>query len=135
MVLVGRVATGSGDLKRWMTLYADAYATAVGAPLYPGSLNVVLEEPWLLPPDRLSVPAEAVGRLIHLVLCLVGARRCFILRTDMADRAGGGEHRILEIVSDVRLRDDLGVNDGDLMEVVVGDPVESQGGGGRRCRP
>ena len=105
MVLVGRVATGSGDLKRWMTLYASAYAAAVGVPLYPGSLNVVLEEPWALPPQRVSVSAQEVGRLIHLVPCSVAGRRCFIFRTDMAERAGGDEHRVLEIVSDVRLRD------------------------------
>ncbi len=123
MVLVGRVATGSGDLKRWMTLYAEAYAAAAGVPLYPGSLNIVLEEPWALPPARLTLSAEAVGRLIYLVPCSVGSRRCFIFRTDMAERAGGDEHRVLEIVSDVRLRDELGVDDGDTVEVVVDDPV------------
>ena len=125
MVLVGRVATGSGDLRRWMTLYAEAYAAAAGVPLYPGSLNVVLDEPWALSPQRIMVTAEQVGRLIYLVPCSVGARRCFIFRTDMADRAGGDEHKVLEIVSDVRLRDELGVDDGDTIEVVVDSPVGS----------
>ena len=41
----------------------------------------------------------------------------------MAERAGGDEHRVLEIVSDVRLRDELRVDDGDTVEVVVDDPV------------
>jgi CTP-dependent riboflavin kinase len=123
MVLIGRVATGSGDLKRWMTLYAEAYEAAAGVALYPGSLNVVLEQPWALPLERVTVGAEAVGRLIHLVPCSVGPRRCFIFRTDMAERAGGQEHRVVEIVADVRLRDELGVDDGDTVEVVLDDSV------------
>lgn len=123
MVLAGRVSTGSGDLRRWMTLYAEAYAAAVGMRLYPGSLNLVLEEPWALPRKRMTLSAEAVGRLIYLVPCSVGARHCFIFRTDMAERAGGDQHRVLEIVSHVRLRDELGVDDGDTVEVVLEDSV------------
>ena len=41
----------------------------------------------------------------------------------MAERAGGDEHRVLEIVSDVRLRDELGVDDGDTIAVVIDEPV------------
>jgi CTP-dependent riboflavin kinase len=122
MMIVGRVATGSGDLAQWMTLYADAYVATVGHSLYPGSLNLVLDEPWALPPQRIELSAEEVGRVIYLVPCSIGARRCFIFRTDRAERAGEDEHRVLEILSDVRLRDELGVDDGDRIEVVVDDP-------------
>ena len=120
---MGRVTSGSGDLSRWMTLYADAYAGAAGAALFPGSLNVVLEEPWTLPPEKLRLDADLVGRIVYLVPCRVGARRCFIFRTERAEQAGGEEHRVLEIVSTVRLRTELGVSDGDLVEVVVDDRV------------
>jgi hypothetical protein len=37
------------------------------------------------------------------------------LRTDIAEQAGGDEHRVPEILSDVRLRDELGGDDGDLV--------------------
>lgn len=117
--MVGRVTSGSGDLSRWMTLYADAYAGAAGAALFPGSLNVVLEEPWTLPPEKLRLDADLVGRIVYLVPCRVGARRCFIFRTERAEQAGGEEHRVLEILSAVRLRTELGVSDGDLVEVVI----------------
>ena len=96
---------------------------AAGAPLHPGSLNVVLEQPWLLPSDRISLSADVVGRLVYLVPCTVGSRRCFILRTARAEAAGGDEHRILEILAEVRLRDVPGVADGDRVEVVVADPA------------
>jgi len=52
-------------------------------------------------------------------------RQCFIFRTVRAEQAGGDEHRVLEILSDVRLRDELGLDDGDTIEVVIDDPVGS----------
>ncbi|MGH9157635.1 MAG: hypothetical protein ACRD1K_17770 [Acidimicrobiales bacterium] len=55
--------------------------------------------------------------------CTVGSRRCFIFRTAQAEAASGDEHRILEILAEVRLRDVLGVADGDHVEVVVADPA------------
>lgn len=104
-----------------MELYADAYAAAAGIALYPGSLNVVLDKPWALPPQRISISADDVGRLVYLVPCQLGDRRCFIFRTHRAEQAGGEEHRILEILSDVFLRGDLGLHDGDTLMIVVED--------------
>lgn len=42
-----------------------------------------------------------MGRLVHLVPCLFMGRGCFLFRTDNAERIGGDEHRILEVLSDV----------------------------------
>ena len=70
------------------------------AAFYPGSLNLVLDDPWPLP-------------------CSVRGRRCFIFRTDLAEQTGGDEHRTLEILAAVCLRDDLGLTDGDKVEVIV----------------
>lgn len=121
MVLTGRVASGTGDLARWMTVHAAAYATATGMALYPGSLNLVLDEPWPLPSARTTLPVDEVGRLVHLVPCTVRGRRCFIFRTDRAERSGEQEQRVLEILADVCLRDALAIVDGDALEVVVDD--------------
>jgi CTP-dependent riboflavin kinase len=38
--LQGRVASGMGDLSRWMIEYADLYEQCTGVRLYPGSLNM-----------------------------------------------------------------------------------------------
>ena len=51
-VLRGTVATGIGDLARWMVRYADLYEECTGVRLYPGSLNVVLGEAYHLPLTR-----------------------------------------------------------------------------------
>ena len=118
-VLRGHVTRGDGDLSRWMRVYAAEYEAATGVSLYPGSLNLVLDGPWTLPADTLTISADRVGRLVHLVPCRVQERRCFIFRTDNAEQDGPAEQRVLEVLAEVRLRDDLQLDDGDPVEVVL----------------
>jgi hypothetical protein len=59
----GLIRQGKGDLAPWMRLYASAYERATSMDLYPGSLNVLLIDPWELPTNRpwiatWSVPAR-----------------------------------------------------------------------------
>ena len=119
VVLRGEVTAGVGDLAGRMQMYAEHYEAATGMRLYPGSLNVRLAKPWPLPPNTIRLPAEHVGRLVHLVPCTVSTRRCFVFRTDNAERAGPHEQCVLEILSEVRLRDELGLTDGDEVEIVI----------------
>lgn len=118
-VLRGEVTAGAGDLAKWMRTYAEHYEAAIGIRLYPGSLNVRLPGPWPLPNKTILLPAERVGRLVHLVPCSVSGRKCFVFRTDNAERAGPEEQRVVEILAKVRLRDALSVTDGDVIEIVV----------------
>ena len=118
-VLRGEVTTGVGDLAGRMRLYAEQYETATGMRLYPGSLNVRLPEPWPLPGNTIVLRAADVGRLVHLFPCSVAGRRCFIFRTNNADRAGRDEQRVVEIVAEVKLRDEFSLIDGDVVEIVV----------------
>lgn len=135
VVPLGRVAPGRGDLSRWIRVYADEYRRACGDALVPGSLNLVLDEGWSLPSGRLTLTAEKVGRLVHLVPCRVGNHGCFIFRTQLVEDTFGDEHRKLELLSSVRLRDELGVDDGDLVEVIVEErPIRnSTGSSGTSC--
>jgi CTP-dependent riboflavin kinase len=49
--LHGRVQSGKGDASRWLAKFNAAYAHKVGRPVFPGSLNVALPEPfdWFSP--------------------------------------------------------------------------------------
>jgi riboflavin kinase len=118
--LTGRVATGIGDLARRMTQYADVFERTTGVRLYPGSLNVVLEEPWVVEgvPLRLGPPEYGVS--MSLVPCEVNGVPGFILRTDKND-AGQGDHasNVIEVAAPVHLRSALGVSDGDEVEVLL----------------
>lgn len=119
----GRVASGQGDLAQWMRRYSSAYEQAVGARLEPGSLNVVLDEPWVmqLPEARLEPTEVGVGVGVGLVSCRLNDQPCWIVRTDR-NNAGNGHHpqTVVEVVSTVHLRSALGLHDGDEVFLQVG---------------
>jgi CTP-dependent riboflavin kinase len=119
VVLHGRVTSGKGDLAQWMRLHARNYSAATGLALYPGSLNVVLAEPYDLPEERIRLSADEVGVNVNLVECSAFGRRVFIFRTDADDAKGPGRRSLIEILSDVRLRDAHRLSDGDVVEIVI----------------
>jgi len=107
-----------------MVKYADIYAQCTGVRLFPGSLNVVLDEEYRLPPNRLRIePADLGGRVrMNLVRCRFLGMTAFIIRTDQ-NEAGIGDHAhtVVEIAAAVRLRDEFGLSDGDIVEIQVDD--------------
>ncbi len=105
-----------------MSRYSTVYAQAVGVLLEPGSLNVVIDRPWVMqhPEVRLEVDEAGVG--LGLVRCRLNATPCWIVRTDR-NNSGAGDHGldVLEIVASKHLRSALGLADGDQVVVEVDD--------------
>ena len=120
VILRGVVTTGVGGHAHWMVKYADLYRSATGLHLFPGSLNLRLSEPWHAPQRALRLEPPEYGVGMSLVPCEIGGINAFILRTDKND-AGEGDHppTVVEVAAAVRLRDALGLDDGDIAEVVV----------------
>lgn len=117
----GRVASGRGDLAQWMRRYSDAYERAVGARLEPGSLNMVLDEPWVMHEPEVRLEASEVGVRVGLVRCRVNGEPCWALRTDRNNTATGHHPlNVVEVVSTVHLRTALGLKDGDDVSLDVG---------------
>lgn len=116
-----RVVAGRGDLARWMTRYADAYERIAGAALVPGSLNLVLDEPWVMGPVDVRLEAAEAGVGMGFVRCRVDGVDCLVVRTDRND-AGTGDHprTVVEVVSTVHLRTALGLADGDEVVLEIG---------------
>ena len=121
-MLRGRVTAGIGGQAHWMTVHADRYEAKTGVRLYPGSLNVVLEDPWHVGNQRVRLEPPEYGVGMSIVPCTIDGIDAFVLRTDKNDR-GEGDHspNVVEIAAAVRLRDSLGLNDGDEVEIVVPD--------------
>lgn len=121
LVVHGRVASGRGDLAQWMTRYAVAYERGTGVRLHPGSLNVVLEQPWVMGEPAVRLPASEVGVGIGLVPCRLGGLPCWVLRTDRND-AGQGHHplTVVEVVAATHLRTELELADGDEVVLALG---------------
>jgi len=118
-VLRGRVESGKSDLAQWMRLHALKYSAATGLRLYPGSLNVRLDAPYELPEQRIRLSADDVGVGVNLVAASAFGRPIFIFRTDADDAKGPDQRRLIELLSDVRLRDVYDLADGAVVEIAV----------------
>ena len=79
-----------------------------------------LEEPYTLPERVTRLEAQEYGGMVsvNIVPCSIQSRAAFILRTD-ANEQGHGHHprTIVEVASDVKLRDHFGLKDGDMVEI------------------
>jgi CTP-dependent riboflavin kinase len=106
-----------------MIEYGDLYEQCTGVRLYPGSLNVVLDEEYRLPADSpLRLPPAVLGGRVgmNIVPCRFMGLRAFILRTDQ-NEAGTGHHdrKVVEIGAAVRLRDKFNLCDGEVVTIEV----------------
>jgi len=119
-MLTGKVKSGMGNLSYWMEKLHDLYAAKTGMSLYPGSLNIELEDPFVLTDKTIRLEKEEYGGTVSLSMfpCKIFGRKAFILRTDK-NAAGSGHHplNIIEVISDVKLRDVYGLSDGDIVQV------------------
>jgi riboflavin kinase, archaea type len=120
LVLRGHVVSGCGDFAFWIEELNHFYEQKTGMRLYPGTLNLELTCPYSLPPDVIRLNAgEYGGRVsVSIVPCRIFGRNAFLLRTD-ENEDGIGHHprNIIEIATDIRLRDAYKLEDGDLVEV------------------
>lgn len=123
MRLQGQVVTGMGNFSYWIEKLEDHYYRKTGMHFFPGTLNVKLEQPFSLPPCQRLEGEEYGGTVsVNLLPCLILGRSGFILRTD-ANEQGRGHHpkTIVEVASDVKLRDHYRLNDGDQVVIEISD--------------
>jgi riboflavin kinase len=121
-VLKGKVVTGVGNFSFWIEKLQDHYRRKTGLRLFPGTLNIQLDEPFDLPRERVRLEAHEYGGTVsvNIVPCTILGRRAFILRTDKAD-AESQSRTIIEVACEVKLRDRHHLRDGDVVEVAVAD--------------
>ena len=122
LVLRGEVTSGRGDFGWWIEKLQDHYKRKTGMRLFPGTLNLRLNEPFSLSGSVIRLEKEEYfGRVsVNMIPCRILGRDAFILRTDQNEN-GSGQHpkTILEIATDVKLRDVFGLVDGDTVEVEI----------------
>jgi riboflavin kinase len=123
-VLQGKVESGTGNFAQWILKLNAHYERKTGLTLFPGTLNVRLFESYSIPKGCLRLEAhEYEGSVnVNIVPCRVLGRPAFILRTD-ANELGAGNHpqTVVEIASDVKLRDVYGLSDGDEVSIEIDD--------------
>ena len=120
--LIGKVVSGMGNFSYWIEKLQDHYKRKTGMTLFPGTLNLQLTEPYTLPKQVLRLEASEYGGTVsvNLVPCSISGRSAFLLRTDANEQERGHHPKtIIEIATDIKLRDYLDLKDGDFIEVEV----------------
>jgi riboflavin kinase, archaea type len=123
-ILRGKVESGIGDFGWWIEKLEAHYERKTGMKLYPGTLNIRLGEPYTVPAGCIRLEASEYGgsMSVNIMPCSILGRRAFILRTD-SNESGEGRHprTVVEIASDVKLRDEYHLVDGDEVSIEVED--------------
>lgn len=118
--LRGKVVSGRGDFGFWIEHLNHLYEQKTGVRLYPGTLNVELTSVYSLPIEVIRLEADEYGGRVSvsIVPCRIFGRQAFLLRTDENERGTGHHARnIVEIASDVRLRDAYKLEDGSWVDI------------------
>jgi riboflavin kinase, archaea type len=120
MVLRGRVVSGLGNFSYWIDKLQDHYLRKTGMRFYPGTLNVELAQPYHLPEDVIRLEGEEYGGTVsvNIVPCRIFGMKAFILRTDANEQGTGHHpHTIVEVATDVKMREHFRLSDGDIVEI------------------
>ncbi|MFT3787470.1 MAG: GNAT family N-acetyltransferase [Tepidisphaeraceae bacterium] len=121
-LLRGQVFSGKGDFGHWIARLREQYRHKTGLELYPGTLNLRLDQAFRVPPGVVRLEPQEYGGTVgvKLVRCRVFGRLGFILRTDR-NESGNGHHplNVIEVATDVKLREVYNLADGDSVEVEV----------------
>jgi riboflavin kinase len=118
VVLTGKVFTGVGNFSYWIERLREHYRRKTGMSLFPGTLNVRLEEEYGVPRGSPRLEAEEYGGTVsvNIVPCRILGERAVILRTDAAEL---DSRHVVEVACEVKLRDKYGLRDGDVVRVEV----------------
>src|SRR6266480_2755221 len=120
-LLAGKVQSGLDDASRWLKFFNAAYSEKLGISVFPGSLNIALDQvfDWFAAhyeAHRIWFGREEYGgeRDILLFPCelvSLDRQRAFLWTPTTAARYRR-DPWVVEIVADVYLRDHFGLQDG-----------------------
>ena len=122
VILKGKVESGICNFSYWMEKLELFYTKKCGMKLFPGTLNVKLDTEWRLPKKRIRLEKEEYSGTVsvNIVPCKIFGRKAFILRNDKAeDGLADHDRTVIEVATDVKLRDEYDLEDGDMVEVEV----------------
>ena len=123
MILQGVVESEIGNFGTWIVLLQDHCERRTEMLLFPGTFSIRLKQAFEIPENCCRLEAAEYGGTVsvNIVPCTIFGSQAVILRTDKND-AGEGVHprEVVEVSTDVRLRDHCAPNDGDIMTIEVG---------------
>ena len=130
-LLRGRLQSGKGAASHWLQLFNAAYSRKLQMPVYPGSLNLALEQKFDWFAARYQAHIIWFGReeyggerdilLLPCELVDFERRKAFLWTPTTAAR-DRPDPWVVELVCDISLRDTYRLQDGDVLAVEL--PVQ-----------
>lgn len=121
MKLRGKVTSGIGTAKIWVSKIEEIFKKETGMKVFYGTLNIELEEDYVIQPDWIIKPEDFGGTENVLVKrCNILGTEAYIVRAEK-NQKGQGDHnlKIIEIVSDINYRKQYKLNDMDKVEIEI----------------
>lgn len=122
MILQGKVTSGIGTAKMWVGKIEKVFKEKTGMKVFHGTLNIKLENDYMIDPDWIIRPAEFGGTENVLVKkCKIMNEATYMVRAEK-NQKGQGDHnlKIIEIVSDINFREKYNLKDNEniLIEII-----------------
>lgn len=123
MKLQGEIKTGKNDFSFWINKLSSFYTRKTGMNFFPGTLNIhLLDCKYYFPENCIRLEKEEYEGTVSvsMIACKILGKKAYILRTDGdTGKHGYPPEQILEIATDVKLRDEFELEDGDIVEVEI----------------
>jgi len=122
MVLIGKIKSGLGEASFWMKKAEQAFYKKTGAKMFHGTLNIELNQDYILDGELEILRKEEYGGTqdVYLKQCKILGHKSYILRTDK-NISEKRDHplNIIEVISNISFRQKYDLKDGDKIEVIV----------------
>lgn len=121
MILKGKIIKGLGKAKIFVNMMEKSFCEKTNMQLYPGTLNIELENEYDLNVDYLIKPEEYGGTFnVQVQKCEVLENVAYIVRSEKNIKDNGDYNKnIIEIVSNINFREKYNLKDGDEIEVCI----------------
>ena len=121
MILKGKVIKGLGKAKTFVNMMEKSFCEKTNMQLYPGTLNIELENNYDLNVDYLIKPEEYGGTFnVQVQKCEVLGKVAYIVRSEKNIKDNGDYNKnIIEIVSNINFREKYNLKNGDEINVQI----------------
>lgn len=118
----GIIKSGLGQGKYWINKFNPIFIKKKGIELFPGTLNIEIEESYKIQKDYQSINGIEYGGTEEVLIkeCRIFNEKAFIVRPKR-NNTENGDHplNILEIVSNVNFREKYNLKDNDEIEICI----------------
>lgn len=121
MTYKGKIKTGFGNASFWVSKINEIFEKRYGMKLFLGTLNIELEKEYILKNSDKILASEYGGDYnVFIQKCEILGNNAYIVRTEKNNtKFGAHPLNIIEIVSDINIRERYKLEDNDEIEIII----------------